>query len=384
MKGGVLNSRSISFLFLFILSIVIVSCEDYEDESKQSTGGNIDEVVVIVNDQNLKTAFSDTIAYYLMPLFGGLPQPEPKFDVRIKSYSQFEASELLQKYRNIIFIAALDEKTPVSELIKKNLGEENYKKAYGENVSFFAVQRDIFAKPQLVMYVFAPSEKEIIDRLDLYHEKIFNVLRKSENQKIATSLYYSGTNKSASEILQRKFNINMKIPRQYTVINEDSTFVRIIKEQYYRDQQDNIVKEIKQNIVIKSFPFEYTQALRDIRDESLDTLDINPLPLILRDSVMNEYIKGSSDEYWPYVDKKQLIYQKELSFDGKKAIETRGLWRLDRPWMGGPYINYIFVDEPNGRILFIDGFVYAAGSKKRRLVRELETIIETIDFLNSN
>ncbi|MBK8290348.1 MAG: DUF4837 family protein [Flammeovirgaceae bacterium] len=46
------------------------------------------------------------------------------------------------------------------------------------------------------------------------------------------------------------------------------------------------------------------------------------------------------------------VITREINFNKKFAVEMRGLWRTNNLTMGGPFISFAFVDEPQ-RILFI-------------------------------
>ena len=45
--------------------------------------------------------------------------------------------------------------------------------------------------------------------------------------------------------------------------------------------------------------------------------------------------------------------------------------------MGGPYVGYALVDQPKGRLYYIEGFAFAPGKDKREIMRELDTILST-------
>ena len=72
--------------------------------------------------------------------------------------------------------------------------------------------------------------------------------------------------------------------------------------------------------------------------------------------------------------------QKEINLNGIYVNELRGLWQMERDFMGGPYINYSMVDEQNNRVVCIDGYVYAPKFDKREFLREQEALIKTITF----
>jgi hypothetical protein len=64
--------------------------------------------------------------------------------------------------------------------------------------------------------------------------------------------------------------------------------------------------------------------------------------------------------------------------DGRFALETRGLWRVEGDFMGGPFLSYTLFDEENGQIVTLEGFVYAPDMDKRRLLFELEAIMNSL------
>ena len=47
----------------------------------------------------------------------------------------------------------------------------------------------------------------------------------------------------------------------------------------------------------------------------------------------------------------------QTELDGQFAIQTRGLWRTENDFMGGPFINYTVYDDKSDIVYGIDGFV---------------------------
>lgn len=64
--------------------------------------------------------------------------------------------------------------------------------------------------------------------------------------------------------------------------------------------------------------------------------------------------------------------EREISMNGLYAKELRGLWFIKGDFMGGPYVNYTFVDEKRNQVICIDGYVFAPKFDKREFLRELE------------
>ena len=65
-------------------------------------------------------------------------------------------------------------------------------------------------------------------------------------------------------------------------------------------------------------------------------------------------------------------------------METRGLWKMENDFMGGPFVNYTIWDEDGNRTVVVDGFVYAPGKDKRNYVMELEAIIQSLRFVQND
>ena len=67
----------------------------------------------------------------------------------------------------------------------------------------------------------------------------------------------------------------------------------------------------------------------------------------------------------------------EVNFNGKYAKETRGLWKLSDISGGGAFVSYVFVDESQKRMYYLEGYAYAPSKDKREFMREIEVILST-------
>ena len=80
-----------------------------------------------------------------------------------------------------------------------------------------------------------------------------------------------------------------------------------------------------------------------------------------------------------YIARQEIInvFTERVSFNGNFAVEARSLWRVSDNSGGGPFVSYTIVDEPNGMIYYIEGYVYSPGTKKKNFIREIEAILGT-------
>lgn len=367
------------YLIALIIGIFSFGCEDYKQQSLPASGGSVDEILVVMNDDQVQTAFSDTLIYFFMAPYEGISQYEPKFKLRIKKYSQFEgAGDLLNNYRNIIFCSSFDHEGSTSTEIKQNLGNQ-LKKVYSDSTFYFIHKENIYATPQLVVYLFAPDEHALINRLTYQLAPLFKLIKASENKRLSATIFVTGEQKNLEDSVRALTGIKLRIPSGYLPIVLSNNASWLKKESTFKDKQDHIQKEIKENILIRRFDIteDYANQIVFANNDSLNDAIPFAYPIALRDSAALAMVKGKSEEYSMYTDIIRPIWQSIDSLYGKQVIVTRGLWRLDNPFMGGPFVNYCYWDD-NGQLVMLDGFIYAAGSEKKKLIREMEVVLSGI------
>ena len=50
------------------------------------------------------------------------------------------------------------------------------------------------------------------------------------------------------------------------------------------------------------------------------------------------------------------------------------MWNMENAFMGGPFVQYAFVDKTEEKLICVDGYVFAPKFEKREFLRELEAI----------
>ena len=78
------------------------------------------------------------------------------------------------------------------------------------------------------------------------------------------------------------------------------------------------------------------------------------------------------------IERRMIPTYHEISFHGGFAAEVRGLWRMENDFMGGPYYSLTFYDEPNARLITVEGYAYAPYFDKRPYMREIEGIVKSV------
>jgi hypothetical protein len=105
--------------------------------------------------------------------------------------------------------------------------------------------------------------------------------------------------------------------------------------------------------------------------------------LKMRDSV-GKHIQGTESNTYMISETGYTPYFFKSKIDNQLAYETRGTWQLQNDYMSGPFINYTIVDEPNHRVLVLEGFCYSPSKEKRDVMHELEAIMHSVHLLKNN
>ena len=61
-------------------------------------------------------------------------------------------------------------------------------------------------------------------------------------------------------------------------------------------------------------------------------------------------------------------------------LRLEAFGEIEYDYMGGPFLSYLLHNPETNQLLFLDGFVYAPGKKKRNYMLFLEQILKTISF----
>jgi hypothetical protein len=96
-----------------------------------------------------------------------------------------------------------------------------------------------------------------------------------------------------------------------------------------------------------------------------------------RDSVMKINLPGAREGMYMSTDS-MYVDVKDINVRNEYAFEARGLWQMEGDMMGGPFVSHARVDQPNGRVVVVEGFVYSPKGLKRNLIRQMEAVLYTL------
>ena len=318
---------------LFFLSILIISCSEKNDISFFSSNnekylpdssGNLNNISVVISDELWSGKVGDMIRKNLSRPVYGLPQIEPVFDlshIPTKIFSGF----------------ATNSRT----ILKIDISQKE---------GVFTAENK-FAVPQRIVQVSGATPRNIISVFNqnlnsIYSSLFLNEIREKQ-RRISKSL------NQTNRVLE-KTGVSLKFPSAYRVAKIDSNFVWIRKD----------IKSGSVNLFVCKY-----------ENNSEKTI------LQIRDSIAKKYIPGQIENTFMSTDFMYRPNTQEIIINGKKVLETRGLWEVKEQFMAGPFFNYqIKTNSTNNQQIMLDGFVYSPGTDKREYVFELEAIMRSLKY----
>lgn len=312
---------------LTVVAALLCSCDSAVSMLPKS-GGRPYEVLVVASDR----ANAHLLDSMLSQDAAGLPQAEPMFDVSLTDSLHFNQTAKLA--RNIVIVTVNpDVFTSVRVRYEKN----------------------VWAKPQMVAYVNAPSGTALTKSLPQIGRQLADLFTRAEMNAEIARLAESG-NVGASVTVDSMFGCAMKIPADMKYSKKADGFLWL---------SDNAPSGM-QNICMYSYPG--------------DRLD-SAMALAARDSVMKCNIPGERQGMYMQTVRGSVDFVK-ANEKGRILMISRGLWEMHGDAMGGPFVAHSAVDSARGRIIVAEAFVYAPEMKKRNLMRQVEAALYTLKIKN--
>ncbi|MBW6491127.1 MAG: DUF4837 family protein [Lentimicrobium sp.] len=329
--------KTILPLLVFFSFVLLISCDQEKKPTKSSSTGTPSEIIVVSENNLWKSSAGDSVRALFAGPVPGLPQPEPFY--KLIQVKEDEFGRLLKLHRNV-FIITIDSsrQTPLAEL-----------------------RRDIWATPQRVVKISAATVEGIKESFESRKEEILNLYDNAEIERLQ-KLYGKSRNKQSVERVGKKFGISLDVPADYYLASEKDNFIWIRRETNLESQ----------GILIYSYPYTDTAAFKSERIKSI------------RNQFTQLYVPGPSDSsYMIVADEFVQPIHRTINLKNQNATEIRGLWEVKKDFMGGPFVSYTFVDERKNMVITLDGYVYAPGIPKLALLKQVQSILLSFNYIDN-
>ena len=320
---------------LYILFVInLFSCSDGSLIGGSKLVGKPGELLIVINDEYKNAEISVTVTEIMNQYEMGLTQAESPFNIIMISSNHF--SSIFRPHRNILFI----------DINKKHILPK---------VQF---KKNLWTKQQSYIGIEAQNTKELVEVLKKRHDNIIDFFIKAEVERYSIA-YQEIPNKKLQNAVLEHLNLNITIPEGFIINKQAPGFMWISYE----------TKDHSQGLLIYERPY-------------TDTMQIEKYSLLsYRDSITKAYIPGPSKGSYmttEYILPTQLKVGRYICND--YTVELRGKWRVENDFMGGPFINYSFVDNKSKRLVSIEGYVYYPNKSKRNFMRQLQAICQSISI----
>lgn len=313
--------------------------------------GEADEIILVVDSALYDGPVGDQIKKMYNQLIVGLPQDEYKFQLR--KVNPLKLNTFLKNASNMIFVMTLNSPTSQSRAIREYFSDNSLKMVQRDSSLYMTLRKDDFAKGQVVLYLFGQNEEQLLKNLQKNEDKLIDIFETRAMNRTRDKLMVQKA-KNLMKAIQEDHSYSIDIPFGYDLSKNLLNFVWFRK----------LEAKSEYNVFIYEVPYTDNKVFENIGK--------------LRDEITQTYMRDSEQPEL-YIDRQDIIpvLTETINFNGKFAIEGRGLWKVSDNSAGGPFIGYTLVDEPNQILYYIEGYVYSPGTKKKKPLREVEAIIST-------
>lgn len=348
--------------FFLFFSFLFSSCKELDQNLQTRPGsfGKLNQINVIADEYIWDGTVGDTFFYYFESPYPIMPSPEPLFDLRFFTVEQIKADEMRQQLRTYIVLADLSKtESPVTQMVKEDLGVEKFEKALRDSSFNSLLGQDKWARDQLIIYLFGNGEQALIESIVKNFPAAATRIKRHDEPQLESNIYAARKNDiGIQNLIMEWYGLEMRIPTDYKKVlsDEKNHFLWLRK-----DTKEDIL-----NILFTKIP--YRSAEQFERDSII----------AIRDFLGKSYI--SSEIAGSYMKTNVIdlpIYEQVFKLVGKAyAKELRGIWEMENDFKGGPYFSYLIHNEKTSELIFIDAFIFAPGKSKRNFMQQMEYIIK--------
>lgn len=332
--------------FLTVL-IIVTSCENrpYDPvDALPEASGEIGEMVVVMEKEYWNSSLMKEINSIFAREVTSLPQPEPLMTLKLVTDKGFAGN--IMTHHSVL-------KVEIGGLEK------------GSQAFFAKPQVNVWSKGQLVYKLKAPDLVSAVELMNAQGNKLFEYFQDHYQQKIEAEIA-AQVSESINEELDITMGINMDIPSTYTLVSNYNDLIWVKQQrEKYADGQDH---EIQLGILAYTYP--YTDSLAFTMEKILEK----------RDTMTKKYVPGMIEGSYMVSERQYGLESLETSANGYFVKETRGVWKMHKAIMGGPFVSLTIYDDKNKRIVCLEGYVFAPHFRKMPYIRELEAILYSFSF----
>lgn len=343
---------------LAILTVFIAGCEG-TNFGLDAIGPDT-EILIVVDSTVWAGPVGHSVRGAVAPYLATLPSPERAFELRALTLRS-NTIDRIRSHKNIIFVAPIDDPSPVGDFIRNRLPEGGVE-AIRDGGRIVAARPDLWRRNQRVYFIAAADTSTLIETLEEYGPALRDTFNAAARRGLYQDMFRRSQQTDVEEQLMEDHGFAVNVQHDFITVTDTTDFVWLRR----------VLTDTWRSVFVHYI-------------EGADPSTITPEWMrTTRDSLTQVYIQGNVGG-WVEIDHRRPVEVEEVEFSGRYAFEMRGLWHMvgyegERQLqygMGGPFVSYAFYDQHSDRVYFIDGMVFAPDFGKREFLRQVEVIART-------
>ncbi|MBC7426032.1 MAG: DUF4837 family protein [Bacteroidia bacterium] len=349
------------YLLIICTVIFVYGCKK---KTLPEATGTVGDLVIFTDDQT-NSETSKTITELLGSAVPYLTDNEPWFNIEKPNPEQFEESF---KTKKNVLVLVTESNSEILGSALDGFNKDSIKILINNSASAPVFKRDIFAKHQVVGYIFGKDSKDISRKIAENRQSLFDMLSamtlKTENENLFSD---TSSNSVYFKKFKVEFGVGVSIPKDYKLMKSGNGFYWFQKDVKNAEQGDRTIGLIVHGYFSSDSSFSEKDIVR-MRD-SFNRINI-PFG-----EVPGTYVSTSNSSRFP-----ARTLQLLPSNDGSRNLMLRGWWSVKGATdVYGPFVRYIRENAINKSVFAFEGFVYKPGKNaKLSDLREIEAIALSI------
>lgn len=347
--------------------LALAACD--ESNFRPTAIGPETQLTVVIDSAHWHSPIGEAARDNLAPYINTLPSPERAFDLRRRELSSNEVYSEIQKQKNVVFVAPLNDTTATAEFLKARFSDEAQEKIQQGSSGIVVSRPDLWRRNQRVFYITASTPEQLVETLEERSGAIRDTLNLLARQRLQREMFERNRQTDIEEQLLEDHGFAINVQHDYEVVVDTTA-------------TDNTGFVLMARVLVDTWRrfFVWYQ-------ENGDPSQLSPEWIYdTRDSLAQQYLEGSVAGYAKTdrrnIGNRNYLQTEQVNFLGRFGYETRGLWHMaddegNEYGGGGPFLNYTFYDRESGRIYMFDGMVFAPDYDKREFLRQMEVIAHT-------
>lgn len=345
-------------LSLFVIaSLVLLSACDI-DGKNEAIGDN--DVITLICDSSDYDALQEVIENaFTKPFF--TPQPEVWFRI-----VRHDLGDLLdvKKDRNIVIIGALDAGNSMGDYMRSAL-DADVQALVRKGEQHVFVQRDLWYRGQTVMHIAGATLDDVRNYMASHGPELEYFLKSAWDERERKRLLRMPREEDIEQRLAEKHGFGMCVIKDWFVGKDSSAIGAVLLRRQSPAETERWV-------------------LVHYVDNASPEMLTNDVAYATRNRLSEILYRTYDDSSWVVIDSVNYLQFDEVNFQDRFAIRMKGLWRMNDYSMGGPFVSYLFYDEQQRRLYFIDGSAFAPKYEKKKLIQDLDVMLSTFKALPRN